>query len=154
MLGTRNTSHESIRVVGRMRPYHEAAFDTETRECHRCGIRIRRHREGDRLGVCRDCFETDPVYLKESLGWERPPTVSVLQDKCKRGHWLQGTNRNRGGCVVCERARTYLKHRGIVLKTTSPRWRERRFREALEHVLARTDEVGAQLARDALGAQL
>lgn len=154
MLGTRNTSHESIRVIGRMRPYNEAAFDRETRECYRCGIRIGRHRDGERLGVCRDCFDTDPTYLKESLGWERPPTVSVLQEECKRGHRLQGTNRDKGGCVVCQRARTYLKGRGITLNGTHVKWRERRFREALEHVLARTDEVGAQLARDALGAQL
>lgn len=152
MIGTRFTSVESTRYVGRTRPYAEHVFDPEVMECHRCGVRINRPRSGQRLGVCRDCYETDAVYLGMALGWERPATVSVLQDKCRRGHWLSGTNRGRSGCVVCERARTYLKNRGVTLKGTHVKWRERRFREALEHVLARTDEVGVQLAKDALGA--
>lgn len=153
MIGTRFTSVESTRYVGRTKPYAEHVFDPETMECHRCGVRIGKPRSGQRLGVCRDCYDTDTVYLGMALGWERTPAYNKgeLSEKCRRGHYLDGTNRGRSGCVVCERARTYLKGRGITLKGTHVKWRERRFREALEHVLARTDKIGAQLARDALG---
>lgn len=153
MIGTRFTSVESTRYVGRTRPYSEQAFDLETTECHRCGVRIGRPHGGQRLGVCRDCYETDVTYLNLALGWERPATVSVLQDKCRRGHWLSGTNRGRSGCVVCERARTHIKNRrGLSVKDIPKGRRERVLREALTHVLSRTDEVGVQLAKDALGA--
>lgn len=155
MIGTRFTSVESTRYVGRTKPYAEHVFDPETMECHRCGVRIGKPRSGQRLGVCRDCYETDAVYLGMALGWERTPAYNKgeLSEKCRRGHWLSGTNRNKGGCVVCERARTHIKNRrGLSVKDIPKGRRERVLREALTHVLSRTDEVGVQLAKDALGA--
>ena len=154
MIGTRFTSVESTRYVGRTRPYAEHVFDPEVMEFHRCGVRINRPRSGQRLGVCRDCYETDTVYLSTALGWKHTPprNKGELSEKCKRGHHLAGANRGKSGCVVCDRARTHLKrHTGVNVKDIPKVKRERMFAEAIDAVLASTHPSRVQLAKDALG---